>query len=247
MPEVTPSRYMVRAGWNDVPHLDEKAKAELSRSMAPYLKKARSEGEPSLGAGAIYPVDYDEIKCKPFAIPQYWPRAFALDVGWNRTACLWGARNPDTGVLFLYSEHYRAHAKPLEHSVAIKARGEWIKGCIDPAAHGTQQADGLRIKESYEGFGLDLTNAVNAVESGILKVHLELSTQQIQVFSTLLNWKAEFSMYRRDEKGKIVKKLDHLMDCTRYLVNTWDDIASIHIPQRVGPQGGSIADKRAGY
>ena len=25
-------------------------------------------------------------------------------------------------------------------------------------------------------------------------------------------------MYRRDEKGRIIKEHDHLMDCTRYLV-----------------------------
>ena len=247
MPEVTPSRFMVQAGWNDVPHLDDKTKTEMMGSIEPHLRKARAEGIPSLGAGAIYPVDYDEIKVAPFAIPSYWPRGYALDVGWNRTACLWGARNPDTGVLFLYSEHYRSHAKPLEHAVAIKARGDWIKGAIDPAARGRNQKDGTRLKDEYEGHGLLLSNAVNAVESGIIRVWTELSTQQIRVFTTLTNWKAEFSMYRRDEHGKIVKKFDHLMDCTRYLVNTWDEIATIHLPQKIGPRGGIIADKRAGY
>jgi hypothetical protein len=29
---------------------------------------------------------------------------------------------------------------------------------------------------------------------------------------------AEIRLYRRDEKGKIVKDRDHLMDCTRYLI-----------------------------
>jgi hypothetical protein len=29
---------------------------------------------------------------------------------------------------------------------------------------------------------------------------------------------SEIRLYRRDEKGKIVKDRDHLMDCARYLI-----------------------------
>ena len=34
----------------------------------------------------------------------------------------------------------------------------------------------------------------------------------------LHNWRSEFRKYHRDEKGKIVKANDHLMDATRYLI-----------------------------
>lgn len=247
MPAVTPSRFLVQAGWNDVPHLTPETKEELGRSIHPYQKKARSEGVPSLGSGAIYPIDFDEIAVQPFAIPRYWPRGYALDVGWNRTAALWGARNPDTGALYLYSEHYRAHEKPLVHAEAIKARGEWIKGCVDPAARGRNQRDGERLMEQYQGHGLDLIVANNSVESGLIRVWQEIATSKLYVFSNLLNFKAEYSMYRRDENGKIVKKFDHLMDCLRYLVNTWDDVATIHIPQSSGPMGSTRSDRKAGY
>jgi len=38
--------------------------------------------------------------------------------------------------------------------------------------------------------------------------------------SHLINWQREFRQYHRDDKGtgKIVKRDDHLMDATRYLV-----------------------------
>ena len=36
-----------------------------------------------------------EIVCKPFEIPRFWPRCYALDIGWNRTAAVWGAWNLD--------------------------------------------------------------------------------------------------------------------------------------------------------
>lgn len=32
------------------------------------------------------------------------------------------------------------------------------------------------------------------------------------------NWLREFRKYQRDERGKIVKANDHLMDATRYLM-----------------------------
>ena len=45
-----------------------------------------------------------------------------------------------------------------------------------------------------------------------------LSTGRLKVFRTLQSWLAEYRLYRRDEKGAVVKKDDHLMDATRYFV-----------------------------
>jgi hypothetical protein len=45
-----------------------------------------------------------------------------------------------------------------------------------------------------------------------------MSENRLKVFSSLRNWLNEFRLYRRDEKGKVVKDNDHLMDATRYLV-----------------------------
>ena len=56
------------------------------------------------------------------------PRAYGMDVGWNPTAVVWGARDPASGVVYLYSEHYRGQGEPASHVEAIRARGEWILG-----------------------------------------------------------------------------------------------------------------------
>lgn len=219
MPEIGPSKYLVQAGWDDVPHLDAQTKREYLQTVQPHLVEARTKGVPSLGSGAVYPIPTDQITVAPFAIPQHWPRGFALDVGWKCTAALWGAHDRDADVIYLYTEHYRGHAEPSVHAAAIKARGEWIPGVIDPASSGSNQADGRQLMEAYRSLGLNLEPAMNAVEAGIHNVFERLSTGRLKVFSTMQNWLAEYRLYRRDEKGKIVKEFDHLMDDTRYLVS----------------------------
>jgi hypothetical protein len=68
----------------------------------------------------------------------------------------------------------------------------------------------------YTALGLDLQPAINAVETGTYEVWEALSIGRLKVFETLSRWTSEFRQYHRDEKGRIVKKDDHLMDAMRY-------------------------------
>ena len=210
---------LVMAGWDDVPHLGEKEKARMLTETPPYLRDARSKGIPSMGAGAIYPVPESEIKVPDMPIPAHWPRLAALDVGWNRTAALWGAWDKENDIIYLTGEYYRGQAEPVIHAAAIKAKGEWMPIEIDPAARGRGQDDGARLFDQYKELGLNLGLANNTVESGLYDVWGRLSTGRLKVFASLTYWFSEYRMYRRDEKGKLIKENDHLMDDTRYLIN----------------------------
>jgi hypothetical protein len=211
------SRALISAGWDHVPHLTADAKADMLENTPQWLQDARSKGTPSLGAGAIYPIKESFIKVDPFPLPDHWPRAYALDVGWNWTAALWAAWDLDTLTKYIYAEYKAGEALPAVHASAIKARGEWIRGVIDPAANNRAQKDGERLMADYVGAGLDLTMSANAVSAGILACWQDLATGRTKVFSTLQGFFGEYRLYRRDENGKIVKKNDHLMDDMRYL------------------------------
>jgi phage terminase large subunit-like protein len=211
---------VVMASWDDVPHLDAEAKAQLLAGTPPHQRDARTRGIPSLGSGAIYPVPESEILVEPRSIPADWPRCFALDVGWKRTAAVWIARDPSTGILYLYHEHYRGQVEPVIHAEGLKAPGKWIPGVADPASLGANQIDGRSLMQIYCDLGLDLQPADNAVESGIFDVWTLLSTGRLKVFESCKNWISEFRRYHRDEKGKIVKTDDHAMDATRYAVRS---------------------------
>ncbi|MGE5621425.1 MAG: terminase large subunit domain-containing protein [Candidatus Bathyarchaeota archaeon] len=219
------SRFVVMATWDDVPHLDERTKEMLYASYMPHQRDARTKGIPALGSGAIYPVPESDLVIPDFALPDHFARAYGMDVGWNRTAAIWGAFDRDTGTIYLHSEHYRAEAEPIVHAEAIKSRGEWIPGAIDPASRGRGQKDGEQLLELYQGMGLNITTADNAVEAGIYDVWTLMSAGKLKVFASCSNWLAEYRIYRRDEKGRIVKKNDHLMDASRYLVRTGREIA----------------------
>ena len=214
------SRSVILATWDDVPHLDERAKEMLFASYMPFQRDARTKGIPALGSGAIYPVPESDIVIPDFALPPHWPRAYGMDVGWNRTAAIWGAFDRETSTSYLYSQHYRGDAEPVVQAESIRSRGSWIPGAIDPASRGRSQKDGEQLLQNYVDLGLRLTPADNGVESGIYEVWQRMSTGRMKVFASMRDWLDEYRIYRRDDKGRIVKERDHLMDATRYLVKT---------------------------
>jgi len=217
----------------------------MAKGISPHQLEARMNGTPTLGSGAIYPVPEEDIVCDPFQIPGWWPRIYGLDVGWKKTAAVWGALDRDTDVLYLYSEHYRGQAEAAVHAKAIRMRGEWIPGVIDTAARGRSQVDGRSLWSLYEDEGLHLIKANKAVESGLMQVLERLSTGRIKIFSTLQHTLGEFRIYRRDEKGKIVKENDHCLDGIRYMVMGLHNATTKPI-QQIGA-GSQPGDTTAGY
>jgi hypothetical protein len=211
-------KFVVTADWNDVPHLSEGEKEELIASIPPHQRDARTKGVPQLGSGAIFPVPEPDILVDDFDIPAHYARGYGMDVGWNCTAAVWMAYDRETTVWYLYAIHKRGEAEPSVHADAIRTRGAWIPGRIDPASRGRGQRDGTQLLDDYVAQGLFLDVAPNAVEAGLLEVWRLLSTGRLKVFRSCKAWIEEFRLYRRDRKGRIVKQNDHLMDATRYAI-----------------------------
>lgn len=219
-------KWISMVGWDDIPHMTIEDKKRLEAEIPPYQRQAKIHGMPYLGAGAIYPLPEADIVVEPFEIPLKWPRVYGLDVGWNRTAAVWGAIDPTTNILYLYDEYYRGQAEPAVHAHSIKTRGDWIPGVVDPAARGRSQKDGTQLFYLYRSeFGLDLYLADNSVAAGIHDVYTALVSQKLKVFSSMQNWLGEYRVYRRDKDGNIIKKNDHLMDATRYLKRSGVNLA----------------------
>lgn len=222
-----PEKYVTTVGWADVPHISKKMAEDMLRTIPPHLRDVKSKGIPYQGSGAIYPVSEHDYVVEPFQIPKDWPRAFGFDPGWNKTAALWGAYDISSDCWYLYSEHYAGEQAATLHAKAIKGRGRWIPGVADPyTEYGSKGKDGVGFLPAYEDEGLNLMMANNKdKEGGIFAVYERLSTGRLKVFSSLRNFLYEIRMYRRDDKGKIVKKHDHLMDCMQYLIRHGLEVA----------------------
>jgi phage terminase large subunit-like protein len=223
--EQTGDKYVVNATWDDVPHLSDTEKATLLRAIPAFQRDARTRGLPVLGAGVIYPVPEDDYLVDPFELPKHWLRAYGMDVGWNWTAGIWGAYDQDNDTWYLYYEYKRGEAELSVHATALRAPGEWIRGVIDPSAAGRTIEDGIALITKYQGLGLQITPANNAVSTGLYECWERLSTGRLKVFRSLSAWRSEARLYRRDEKGRVVKVNDHLMDAMRYLVLSGREVA----------------------
>src|SRR5260370_33558153 len=90
-----------------------------------------------------------------------------MDVRWNGTAALWGALDPQSGALDIYSEHYQSNGEPTVHAQGILSRGVWIPGVIGIVTNGRSHQDGWRLLELYQKLGLKLQPAADSEASGI--------------------------------------------------------------------------------
>lgn len=207
------------ATWDDAPHLDEKTKEELLASLPPYQRDARSKGIPQLGSGAVYPIPETDFIVKPFEIPNHFRIGYGLDVGWNNTAAVWFAHDTEKDIVYITHDYKRGQAEPSTHASAIRARGDYI-GVIDPASRGRSQKDGESLIHLYGQQGLKLQLADNTVEAGIFDVYQRLTTGRLKIFETCQYLISEMRIYRRDEKGRIVKDNDHNCDALRYAIRS---------------------------
>lgn len=219
-----PSSILIQAGVDHAPHVSQEYIDDVLSKYPPNEQKARREGIPSQGKGAVYPIDKDDFVIEPIKKQPWWRKAYALDVGWNKTAAVFGAYDPDADIVYIYAEYYRGRAEPAVHAEAIRLRyppNTELRGVVDPHAGDSNAQSGKSLMQVYrKEHGLKMIPAENAVEPGIHKVWSMLTTGRLKIFSTCVNLLEEMESYRRDEDGKIVKENDHLCDALRYFVMT---------------------------
>lgn len=229
------SKILVTCGWDDVPHLDEEWKKQTEAATPAYLREARKLGIPTAGTGKIYPVEESEFVIKPVPLAPHWRRCFGFDCGWHNTAAVWFAYDKDEDIAYVYSEYKRGEQPIDVHATALRARGAWIPGVGDAAAregHSNETALGL-----YKALGVKLRLADKGVDAGIQAVMSRLTTGRLKVFNTCQKWLHEYRQYSYDDKQRVVKNNDHLMDATRFGVMSGLKIAEyertpqIYIPE----------------
>lgn len=227
---VEDDKFVTMCGWNDVPHLDEKKKESMMRLIPEYLREAKCNGLPYLGAGRVFPFNLDSYFVDSFPIPEYYEKFYGLDVGIKNTACVWVARDPDTQSMFIYDEYLCHDQIPNVHVGSLKERGDWISGVVDPyLSVARSTTDGQRLIEVYQKLGLHLYPAErNTKESGIEALKVAFMSDRLKIFKNCRSLFTQLNLYHRDDKGKTGRTPDDLVDALRYAISCGQQYAASH-------------------
>src|ERR1039458_9980972 len=104
---------------------------------------------------------------------------------------------------------------------------------VPPTANGRSQSDGFNLMRIYKELGLDLDVAMDSEQSGVCEVLQRMRSGRLRVFRTLENFFQQYRLYRRDERGQVVKQNDLLMNCLRYLCVSGRDPSPSMLPSCV--------------
>lgn len=223
MSEESEDRAVVRMGIADAGHYTPEQRERIIASYPEHERKARAEGIPMLGEGAVFPIARSKVEYESFALPKHWSRIFGLDFGWDHpTAAGWLAWDRDTDVVYVYDCYAVSRETPVVHAAAIKARGAWIP-CAWP--HDGLQHDkgsGEQLAQQYRTQGVRMLNeratfadGSNGVEAGVMEMLERMQTGRLKFASHLNPLWDEFATYHRDN-GRIVKEHDDILSAIRY-------------------------------
>lgn len=213
--------------WDEAPHITPERRKELLGSFPPHERDMRSKGIPLFGTGRIYTPDEDAILVDPFPLMERpWLKCIrAMDIGIHPhpTAIVWIAYDPEEGIYYLVRTHRQAGEVPAVH--AATANGLWRHAplVLPPDASATERGSGKTVKQFYQEAGInnlvDFENpdGSNYVEPGIMAIQQAMRVGQFRVFRDQNQaFIDELRTYHRDDKGRIVKERDDVLDAVRY-------------------------------
>lgn len=216
----------MQVGWNDAPHMTEEKKVRLLAQYPEYQRKMRSEGEPMLGHGRIYDIADDYILCDPFQIPEHWNVIGGMDFGWDHPqAFVKIAIDPDNDIIYLTNSW---KASKVSANDAWGATKSWLKDIpvawpADGLMHEKGKDVATQQKENWSNAGFKLLpnhatwmKGGVSVESGLYEIGNRQRSGTYRIFKGQPDLMSEQRQYHRDEKGKIVKVMDDLLDAARY-------------------------------
>lgn len=224
-----PGTWMKKVGWKDAPHITPEMIEEELKNCAPHERAARSEGEPLLGAGAVYQVSPDEYVIEPVKLQPHWARITGHDFGIDHPAATIGiAHDRDSDTVYVYAERRVRGETPVYHAAGLNALGKWIPVSWPHDGMQVGKADGIPLAEHYRTHGANMlpTSAcyddeklgAQAREPITGEILERMRTGRLKVFSTCPELLMELRMLHRDEKAKIVPVRDDLESALRYAI-----------------------------
>jgi phage terminase large subunit-like protein len=234
----TPShaQFFMKKGWNDAPHMTEEKKTRLLSQYPEHQRKMRTEGEPMLGVGRIYDIGDEFITCDPFEIPKHWFVINGMDFGWDHPQSqVQIVIDRDTDDIYVTHAWKQSRVSANDAWGAVKSWSENIPTAWphDGLQNEKGRDDATQQKEHYVKAGFKMlpvratwpdipdgkggvSSGGNSVEHGLYEIGDLMRKGKFKIFAGLHQVLDELRQYHRDEKEKIVKVRDDLLDAIRY-------------------------------
>jgi len=228
MEEPSENQFFMMKGWNDAPHMTEEKKERLLSQYPAYQRDMRSKGMPLMGAGLIYEVSEDYIKCDPFDVPMHWFVINGMDFGWDHPqAHIQMVWDRDADIFYIINAWKASKKQPYEAWHVVKPWAENVPTAWPNDGLQTEKGSARQQKDYYEEEGFYLLDdhaqwedGGNGVWAGLVEINNLMKTGRLRVVSTLFEWFEEMRQYHTKTlpsgKSEIVKTKDDLLDATRY-------------------------------
>ena len=224
MDKPSTSQYMQRATWDDAEHLTEETKESLLGMYPAYQREMRTKGLPLLGAGLIFDLDLEPNKIPAFECPEHWWIINGMDFGWDHPQAqvqIWW--NKDEDRFHVAHAWKKAKTQPYEAWEQVRS---WAKDVPTAWPHDglqTEKGSAKQQRSYYSDAGWVMlpehatwSAGGNGVEQGIMELYKLIKLGKLTFANHLEDLFAELLNYHRDDKGKISKVLDDLIDAVRY-------------------------------
>lgn len=224
MDEPSSGQITINAGWDDAPHLTADVKAVLLESFPPHQRDMRTKGIPMLGHGRIYDLSEDYVVCDPFEIPEHWMVIDGMDFGWDHPqAQIQLAIDMDNNNFYVTNSWKQSRVSPNEAWGSVKSWANGVPTAWPMDGLQTEKGSGKQQKSYYGEAGFEMLgihatwpDGSNGVEAGLFEILDLMRKGKFKIFRGNRELINEFLQYHRDEKGKIVKTGDDLLDAMRY-------------------------------
>lgn len=220
-------------------YLDPDFQTRIGRGKPDWWVKRYIYGSFEYTEGLVYP-RFAEGIVDPFPIPPTWKRMFGVDFGLrDPTVMLALAIDPESGICYVYDEHYEAEKPVNYHATKMLAMlknipAGMINGQIvaDPSGKTRRGSNGRSYFGHYSEYGLWFKEGVNDIDSGIMKVFTYFELGKLKIFSNCFNTIREGREYKYQsqeltlEKNRGEKPVpfnDHAMDTLRYIIQELPD------------------------
>ena len=231
--DMQPHQAVIRATWDDAPHMTKEAREKELSKFPVHERDMRSKGVPMMGSGLVFSMPDDQISIEPFAIPSHWPHICGIDFGIDHPfASVWIAWDRESDTIYIYDTYRISGALPPIHASAIKKKGLWMPVSWPHDGLNADKGSGIPLASLYRDEGLNLLPSKfsnppspnqkegqggNGIEVGLVEMETRLENGSLKVFSNLSDWFEEKRQYHRKD-GKVVDKREDLMSASRYAI-----------------------------